>query len=144
MVAQRTIGMMDNTNQETPTGFYNRGSGMPQSLVQVYFHIVFSTKNRTPFLSDPEFRNHTHRYLAGTCKNLKCPALKIGGTVDHVHILCCLGKTNDISYLIRDLKRDSSKWIKDELRELATFYWQRGYGAFHRSFSWVRERLFFP
>lgn len=111
---------------------------MPQSLVQVYLHIIFSTKNRSPFLSDDEFRDRVHRYLAGTCNNLKCPALKIGGVADHVHILCRLGKTNDIADMIRDLKRDSSKWIKSERSELAEFHWQRGYGAFSISPSHVK------
>ncbi len=41
---------------------------MPQSFIQVYAHIVFSTKHRTPFLKDEKFRHRTHRYLAGICK----------------------------------------------------------------------------
>ena len=103
---------------------------MSQSLVQVYVHIVFSTKHRRPFLEDREFRNLTHRYLAGICKNLSCPALIVDGVEDHVHILCRVGKTNDIAGLIRDLKRDSSKWVKTQQSRLAQFHWQQGYGAF--------------
>jgi len=110
---------------------------MPQSLVQIYVHIVYSTKHRKPFLTDEEFRNRTHRYLAGMCKNLNCPALIAGGTQDHVHVLCRLGKTSDIADLIRDLKRDSSKWIKAEQPALEDFYWQQGYGAFSISPSHV-------
>ncbi len=110
---------------------------MPQSLVQIYVHIVYSTKHRKPFLTDAEFRNRTHRYLAGMCKNLNCPALIAGGTQDHVHVLCRLGKTSDIADLIRDLKRDSSKWIKTEQPALEDFYWQQGYGAFSISPSHV-------
>ena len=34
------------------------------------------------------------------------------------------------SELIRELKRDSSKWVKEQSRRLASFYWQSGYGAF--------------
>ena len=103
---------------------------MPQSLVQIYVHIVFSTKHRKPFLKDKDFRARTHRYLAGICKNLNSPALIIGGVDDHVHILCRLGKTIEIADLIRDLKRDSSKWVKAEQLRLAEFHWQQGYGAF--------------
>jgi REP element-mobilizing transposase RayT len=110
---------------------------MPQSLVQVYLHIVFSTKNRVPFLSDKEFQRNTHRYLAGICKNLECPALIVGGVEDHVHILCRLGKINDIADFIRDLKRDSSKWVKEERSDLQDFYWQQGYGAFSVSPSHI-------
>ena len=98
---------------------------MPQSLVQIYVHIVFSMKHRRPFLKDKEFRERTHRYLAGICKNLNSPALIVGGVEDHIHILCRLGKTIDIAELIRDLKRDSSKWVKAEQPRLAEFHWQQ-------------------
>ena len=33
---------------------------MPQSLAQIYLHIVFSTKNREPFLKDRSVRADTH------------------------------------------------------------------------------------
>ena len=110
---------------------------MPQSLVQVYIHIVFSTKHRTPFLKEKDFRDRTHRYLAGICNNLKCPALKVGGVEDHVHILCRFGKNIEIADFLRDLKRDSSKWVKAEGPQLTEFYWQNGYGAFSISPSHV-------
>jgi putative transposase len=103
---------------------------MPQSLVQIYLHIIFSTKHRQPFLKDNEFRQRTHAYLAGICNNLNCPALIVGGVEDHVHILCRFGKTITVADFIRDMKRDSSKWIKDEQPALAEFHWQSGYGAF--------------
>jgi REP element-mobilizing transposase RayT len=63
--------------------------------------------------------------------------LRVGGTEDHVHIVCRLSKTLDVSTLIRELKRESSKWIKGERPELADFYWQNGYGAFSVSPSHV-------
>jgi shikimate 5-dehydrogenase len=46
-------------------------------------------------------------------------------------------KTLDVSTLIRELKRESSKWIKDEFLHLAEFYWQNGYGTFSVSPSHV-------
>jgi putative transposase len=110
---------------------------MPQSLVQIYAHIVFSTKNRQPLLRDRDFRAQTHAYLAGICKNLDCPALIIGGVEDHVHILCRFGKTIEIATLLRELKRDSSKWIKENDAALNDFHWQAGYGAFSVSPSHV-------
>ena len=110
---------------------------MPQSLVQTYLHLVFSTKQRQAFLKDQEVRQRTHAYLAGICNNLNCPALIVGGVDDHVHILCRLGKTITIADYIRDLKRDSSKWIKEQQPTLAEFHWQSGYGAFSISPSHV-------
>jgi putative transposase len=114
---------------------------MPQSLVQIYVHIVFSTKDRAPFLRDTAFRERVHAYLVGICKNQDCPSLRIGGVEDHVHILCRLSKTLDVSALVRELKRDSSKWIKDENPRLPDFYWQNGYGAFSVSPSHVEALI---
>ena len=110
---------------------------MPQSLTQIYLHIVFSTKDRTPFLTDKEFRGRAHRYLAGICKNLDCPSLIVGGVEDHVHVLCRFAKTIEVATLLRELKRDSSKWVKAEQPRLAEFHWQAGYGAFSISPSHV-------
>jgi REP element-mobilizing transposase RayT len=110
---------------------------MPQSLVQIYAHLVFSTKNRAPYLRDPAFRDRTHAYLAGICKNQDSPAVKIGGVEDHAHILCRLSKTLDVAYLIRELRRDSTNWIHGENPRLADFHWQNGYGAFSVSPSHV-------
>jgi putative transposase len=110
---------------------------MSQSLVQIYVHIVFSTKNRAPYLKDRAIRDRLHAYLSGICKNQCSPSLRAGGSEDHVHILCRLSKTLDVATLIRELKRDSSKWIKDENPRLADFYWQQGYGAFSVSPSHV-------
>ena len=103
---------------------------MSQSLVQVYLHVVFSTKNRVPHLKEERIREKVHAYLAGACKNLDCSSLLLGGTEDHVHILCCLSKNLAIKELIRELKRESSKWVKEGRPELRRFAWQAGYGAF--------------
>ncbi len=114
---------------------------MPQSLAQIYVHIVFSTKNRQSFLTDCAFRDRTHAYLKGICENQGSPSLRVGGTEDHIHILCRLSKTLDVATLIRELKRDSSKWIKEENPRLADFYWQNGYGAFSVSPSHVEPLI---
>jgi REP element-mobilizing transposase RayT len=110
---------------------------MAQYLSQIYLHVVFSTKHREPFLTDRAFRERTHAYLAGTCRNLKSPSLIVGGTADHVHILCRLSKDLAVSPLVRELKRESSKWVKSEAPGLSSFYWQQGYGAFSISPSHV-------
>ena len=64
---------------------------MGQSLVQNYVHIVFSTKYREALIKAP-YEQELHAYLGGTCKELDCPVLIVGGYTDHVHILCMLSK----------------------------------------------------
>jgi len=103
---------------------------MPQSLVQVYVHIVFSTKDRQPFLNEPTLRGQLHAYLAGICKKQESPALIVGGVADHVHLLVRLAKVGAISDLIRDLKRNSTIWLKEAEPTKSDFHWQQGYGAF--------------
>ncbi len=110
---------------------------MPQSLVQIYAHVIFSTKQRKPFLRDRDVRERMHGYLVGACKQLGSPALIVGGVENHMHLLCRLGKTNDVASLVRDLKRESSKWIKREEARCPDFRWQQGYGAFSISPSHV-------
>lgn len=112
---------------------------MPQSLVQVYLHIVFSTKHRQPYLSDRTLREKLYGYMAGICKNLDCPALRIGGVEDHTHLLARYAKTMAISDFLRELKRSSSTWIKTQSRELSSFDWQDGYGAFSIRPSHVKQ-----
>lgn len=103
---------------------------MPQSLRQIYVHLVFSTKHREPFLLDPAIREETHAYLVGACRNWNCPSLQVGGVADHVHVLCRLSRSVTISDLVRELKRGSSKWLKERWPQFSSFYWQNGYGAF--------------
>jgi REP element-mobilizing transposase RayT len=110
---------------------------MPQSLAQIYIHIIFSTKERQPFLWDDAFRKATHAYLAGICKQQESPAVVIGGVADHVHILSRLGRTIDLATLVREIKRDSSKWIQENEPKLRGFHWQAGYGVFSISPSHV-------
>ena len=110
---------------------------MSQSLANVILHIVFSTKERRPFLNTPELRSTMTGYLIGTLQNLNCAPLCVGVVQDHVHVLCQLSRTITIADLIKELKGSSSERIKQEGRGVAAFYWQGGYGAFSVSESMV-------
>ena len=112
---------------------------MPQSLAQIYLHVVFSTKLRKPFLTDRKLRNEIHAYMAGICHNLGCPSIIVGGVEDHAHLLVRFGRTISVADFLRDLKRDSSTWIKPHSPTLKDFHWQLGYGAFSVSPSHVEE-----
>jgi len=102
---------------------------MPQSLASILIHVVFSTKHRTPFIQ-PEIEDELFAYLATACRSLNCPALKVGGTDDHVHLLCSLARTVTVADLLEGIKTDSSKWIKTKGGVYQRFAWQNGYGAF--------------
>jgi len=102
---------------------------MPQSLARIHVHLVFSTKNREPLLSDA-VRPALHAYLATVLQNLGCPAVLINSVADHVHVLFELARTVALSAAVEDVKKSSSKWIKTQDPALAGFAWQAGYGAF--------------
>lgn len=108
---------------------------MPQSLANVLVHIVFSTKNRQPFLHRPELRQVMESYIVGTLRNLQCHSLITGVVEDHVHILSQLHRTMSISDLVQEIKTSSSRRIKEEHASLRDFHWQNGYGAFSVSQS---------
>ncbi|MFN0159062.1 MAG: IS200/IS605 family transposase [Bacteroidota bacterium] len=112
---------------------------MPQSLAQIYLHIVFSTKHRFPFLSDDGVRNEMHAYLGGVCNNLGCQVISVGGVADHVHILCRLSRMVTVAKLLEEVKKNSSKWVKTKRSRLAKFAWQNGYGAFSVSQSQIEN-----
>ncbi|MBN1918485.1 MAG: transposase [Verrucomicrobia bacterium] len=108
---------------------------MPQSLAQVYLHVVFSTKDRIAFLQNADIRPQMHAYLATAFTGHDCRALAIGGVRDHVHALCAWSRTRALAEVIGDVKRVSSKWIKTKGGQFALFQWQGGYGAFSVSHS---------
>jgi len=102
---------------------------MGQSLVKNYLHIIYSTKQRQPFIHAP-VDAELYSYLGGICRNLECNPVKIGGYTDHVHILCMLSKKIAVMKLLEEVKSHSSKWMKTKGPSLLDFYWQGGYGAF--------------
>ena len=100
---------------------------MPQSLSRVLIHLVFSTKNREPFIV-PEARDRVFTYLGGTLNALDCPVIRVGGMADHVHLLFVLSRTLSISNVVEQVKKESSKWAKEHVHP--GFYWQNGYASF--------------
>jgi REP-associated tyrosine transposase len=106
---------------------------MSQSLSHLIVHVVFSTKDRRPFLHSEEIRIETYAYLAGILKNLQCHPIKIGGVDDHVHILSSLSKNIAFADLIGRVKGSGSKRLTE--KGILGFAWQNGYGAFSVSES---------
>ena len=101
---------------------------MPQSLVKVLIHVVFSTKNRAGLIV-PRIESGLFSYIHGIIENNRSKLIIANGTIDHIHLLISLGRTMGISELIGDIKRGSSVWIKTQ-GDFQNFYWQEGYGAF--------------
>jgi putative transposase len=102
---------------------------MPGTHHQLLYHLVFSTKNRKPYLQ-AETRATMFEYLGGTVKGLDGIPLIIGGWVDHVHLLVKLTTQHRLSDFMRDLKAGTSKHCNETSGLIHKFGWQDGYGAF--------------
>ena len=102
---------------------------MPQSLARLHVPLVFSTKERTPWITDA-VRESLHSYIATVLADHKCHAVLINSVEDHVHALFELGRSLALSKAVEVVKASSSRWIKAQGPEFAAFAWQAGYGAF--------------
>lgn len=102
---------------------------MSQSLAKITVHITFSTKGREPCLSDDVARE-LWPYAATVLRNIDCPSAQVGGSTDHIHILCIMPKTLTIAQLVEKLKTATSRWLKTRSDRLSRFHWQNGYAAF--------------
>jgi REP element-mobilizing transposase RayT len=114
---------------------------MPQSLHVLSAHIIFSTKERRPWLTR-NIRERVWAYQSRILQNLECNSITIGGAADHVHVLCNLTKKFPTAKVVEILKKDSSKFMKT--LGIADFHWQDGYGLFSVSpshFEAVRKYI---
>ena len=102
---------------------------MPQSLAKILVHLVFSTKNRQPWLVE-NLREDLHAYIGGIVEKLNGTLLKAGSVADHIHLLVAHPRTCTPSELIQQIKIGSSKWLKTKDARFAEFHWQSGYGMF--------------
>ena len=117
---------------------------MPQSLSAVYVHLVFSTKDRRPFLREQTTRVVLHAYLGGISKTLECLPLLVGDVEDHVHLLCRFGRTITQAEWVKELKRVPNGLLKEQGPDYADFEWQAGYADFsvsHSNLEQVRQYI---
>src|ERR1700687_5341365 len=98
------------------------------SYTNLLIHIVFSTKDRRPFLHS-EIRGPVHGYLVGILKNLRVFPIAVNGAEDHVHILTDISATTSIADLLRTLKTNSSRWVHENHANMRDFGWQTKYAA---------------
>ena len=101
---------------------------MANTYTQIYYHIVFSTKNRVRAIS-ADRREDLYRYLWGIHRNLKSHLYRIGGVEDHVHILTSIHPTLALAEYIEEVKTGSTHWIRKENVFHAWPGWQDGYAG---------------
>jgi putative transposase len=102
---------------------------MAQTLTAIYFHIVFSTKNRANLI-DPEIESDLYSYMAGIIKNRNSRLIIGNGTQNHSHLLVSLDKNERLPDLVGSVKRNTTNWIRSQGGMNSKFQWQDGYSAF--------------
>ena len=112
---------------------------MAQSLARLWTHLIFSTKDRFPYLTEKEIRRDMHAYLATILRKYDCETLIVGGVEDHTHSLFALSRIHPIAKVVKETKRTSSGWVKELSPKLASFHWQAGYAAFSVSQSNIKN-----
>ena len=120
-----------------PAGEPRRGGRV--SYTGLFYHIVFSTKQRRPMLR-PDTRRRAVAYIGGIVRNMKGRLLKGGGTEDHLRLLVVIHPTTALSRFVATVKSNSTGWLRKS-PGLAGFAWQSEYAAFTVSPSAVHDVL---
>ena len=107
---------------------------MSRTYTHLLVHVVFSTKERFPFLSG-DIGPQLHAYAGGVARRSGAKALVVGGIPDHVHLLLSLSADTSVADVVRLVKTNTSKWLRGRTPRLTEFAWQAGYSAFSVSES---------
>jgi REP element-mobilizing transposase RayT len=109
---------------------------MSHTFSNVILHVIFSTKDRRPQLTDA-IRSQVFDYMGGIVRSEFGRPITIGGTENHVHSLLTVDPKIAVSKAMSRYKSLSSGWIHKTLTD--DLAWQEGYGAFSVSPSKAGE-----
>ena len=107
---------------------------MGHTYTHLLHHIVFSTKDRIPYLKR-DVREPAFSYMAGIARKVGATDVLINGMADHVHVFLKLPPQLSVSEAVQKIKASSSKWAHEERVMPQSFGWQTGYSAFSVSQS---------
>jgi len=98
------------------------------SYRQIYYHIVFGTKNHRTTLTEDSC-DELYKYISGIIRNKKCTLYRINGSIDHIHIMSDLHPSVALADYIKEIKVSSSIWLKTQGKFLNFDGWAEGYAA---------------
>jgi putative transposase len=111
---------------------------MAGTYTQIYIQIVFAVKGRQNLIAK-EWKDDLHKYISGIITGKEQKSIIVNGMPDHIHAFVGLKPTMCISDLVRDIKSNSTTFIKDNKFIKGKFSWQGGYGAFSYSRSHIEK-----
>ncbi len=101
---------------------------MANTYSSLFYHLVFSTKERRRFLK-PDIERRIWDFIGGIARHNGLTPIRVGGADDHIHALLLAPPKYSVSQIAKIMKADSSRWIKREFGQ-ESFSWQDGYAAF--------------
>ncbi len=75
---------------------------------------ICSTKNREPLITT--YRQDLYKFIGNTIIREGGMVFSVNGTNDHIHIAAKLPPRHSISYILKLIKGNSSKWINEQRR----------------------------
>ena len=96
---------------------------MPRTYAKTLVHCVYGTKNGLNLIRDPQ---QVWRITREIARNIDVDIVAIGGVKNHLHFLMTLPPARAMANIVRDLKANSSRVLRQEQR---AFRWQDGYAA---------------
>ena len=116
------------------------------SWVRVRIHLVFSTKNRFPYLVN-DIRPAVLTHIEENAKQKGIKLAIVNGHHDHIHCLIALNKEMSIAKVAQLIKGESSFWINRQKLTQGKFMWQDDYWAegvgerdFKRVFNYISNQ----
>lgn len=106
-------------------------------FIKIYIHLVWSTKNRVPYLSSPEVRKKVWQHIKDNAVQKGIFVDFVNGYSDHCHCLVSLSSDQQIQKVVQLIKGESSFWINKEKLTQDKFAWQDEYFAVSVSESMV-------
>jgi putative transposase len=107
---------------------------MANTFSQIYIQTVFAVKNRKALINS-SWEQEMYKYITGIVQKKEQKMISINGTSNHIHFLIGMKPNCCLSDLVREIKKSSGAWIKEQNLTRFHFQWQSGFGAFSYSHS---------
>ena len=98
-------------------------------FIKIYIHLVWSTKNRYPFLKTKEIRQMLWQHIKQNAQDKGIFIDFINGYEDHCHCLISLTGDQSIQKIVQLIKGESSYWVNKQNLCPEKFEWQDEYFA---------------
>lgn len=109
---------------------------MSGTFSQIYIQVVFAVKSRKALI-ESSWEERLYQYMTGIIRNKGQKLLAINGTANHIHILIGMKPSCCVSDLVREVKKASNEFVKENKFSKFKFGWQEGYGAFSYGHSQI-------